>query len=194
MAHSFPGKEKMLTSGQFTFSPSSIFILNANVTEADAPSDSTLVWLSNKQPRPKVRLGIHNRIYHLLNPDSVAGATLRSLQTISVFLLFFLFKILTAVLRQVLHFTFRKIQSCIQGYTPNKSESGAKPESSNCLLLCYQLVLASWGKGRLEAGIWPQGELERSKRACCEGQWKSLVGPRPTPAPILTESPQLHVI
>lgn len=114
-----------------------------------------------------MRLSIHNsdNIYHLLNNYYVPSAMLSLLQTISFFLpsVFFFFLILTTVLRQVLYFTFRKVQLRIQGYTLNSQ----RQEPGRWTVSTWLQVLGAieeTGEGPPGWGVLPQREAERNKR------------------------------
>ena len=106
-----------------------------------------------------MRLSIHNsdNIYHLLNNYYVASAMLSPLQTISFFLpSFFFFLIHTTVLRQVLYFTFRKVQLRIQGYTlkSQRQEPGRGTLSTRLQVLG---VIADSGEGDTKVGGFASG-------------------------------------
>lgn len=136
-----------------------------------------------------MRLSIHNsdNIYHLLNNYYVPSTMLSPLQTISFFLPSFFFLILTTVLRQVLYFTFRKVQLRIQGYTLNSQ----RQEPGRWTLSTWLQVLgaiAEAGEGDTKVGGFASGGgREEQKRASGGGTMGVLRATQtPTPISILT--------
>ena len=137
-----------------------------------------------------MRLSIRNSdsIYHLLNNYYVPRAMLSPLQTISFFLpSFFFFLILTTVLRQVLYFTFRKVQLRIQGYTLN-SQRQEPGRQTVCTWLQVLGAIAETGEGATQVGCFAsEGAREEQKRASGGGTMGVLrVAQASTPVSILT--------
>ena len=115
---------------------------------------------------------------------------LSPLQTISFFLpsfFFFFFLILTTVLRQVLYFTFRKVQLRIQGYTlmSQRQEPGRR---AVCTWLQVLGAIAETGEGATKVGCFAsEGGREEQKRASGGGTMGVLrVAQTSTPVSILT--------